>query len=126
MAARPCICSAWADLIAGRSPIGVPPIHDEVCWCPGLSWGIYFAAYDNAKARWQTSPGQALAAPLHLLSAAEAGCLVRYHSVKLYLHHGMIRSPCLRSRGGSWIWRPTTLLLQRDATLQTGTVPLVS
>ena len=54
-----------------------------LAWCSGLSWGIYFAAYDNAKARWQTSPGQALAAPLHLLSAAEAGCLVSLSTQRL-------------------------------------------
>ena len=57
----------WQALYAGLSPALLGA---------GLSWGIYFAAYDNAKARWQTAPGQALPAPLHLLSAAEAGCLV--------------------------------------------------
>ena len=40
----------------------------------GLSWGIYFTAYNNAKLRWQRMRGEELLpAPLHLLSAAEAG-----------------------------------------------------
>ena len=44
---------------------------------PGLSWGIYFTAYNNAKLRWQRLRGEeSLPAPLHLLSAAEAGCEV--------------------------------------------------
>lgn len=57
----------WQALYAGLSPALLGA---------GLSWSLYFAAYDNAKARWQTAPGQALPAPLHLLSAAEAGALV--------------------------------------------------
>ena len=48
--------------------------------CAGLSWGIYFTAYNNAKVRWQGLRNQAtLPAQLHLLSAAEAGCIVRLH-----------------------------------------------
>ena len=43
----------------------------------GLSWGIYFTAYNAAKQRWQRLRGEeSLPAPLHLLSAAEAGCVV--------------------------------------------------
>lgn len=43
----------------------------------GLSWGLYFSAYNRAKERYQKSSGQTKLAPqLHLLSAAEAGCLV--------------------------------------------------
>jgi hypothetical protein len=43
----------------------------------GLSWGIYFTAYNNAKQRWQMSRNEtSLPAPLNLLSAAEAGCVV--------------------------------------------------
>jgi hypothetical protein len=49
----------------------------SVCAFPGLSWGIYFTAYNNAKMRWQGLRNEAsLPAPLHLLSAAEAGCMV--------------------------------------------------
>jgi hypothetical protein len=45
--------------------------------CAGLSWGIYFTAYNNAKIRWQGLRNESsLPAPLHLLSAAEAGCIV--------------------------------------------------
>ena len=45
--------------------------------CAGLSWGIYFTAYNNAKIRWQGIRNEStLPAPLHLLSAAEAGCIV--------------------------------------------------
>ena len=47
------------------------------CTYAGLSWGIYFTAYNNAKMRWQSARGEStLPAPLHLLSAAEAGCIV--------------------------------------------------
>ena len=43
----------------------------------GLSWGIYFMAYNSAKRRWQRRRKVAHLPPqLHLLSAAEAGCLV--------------------------------------------------
>ena len=46
--------------------------------CAGLSWGIYFMAYNSAKQRWQRRRKVAYLPPqLHLLSAAEAGCLVR-------------------------------------------------
>ena len=52
--------------------------HDQHAWLPaGVSWGIYFSAYNRAKERYQKSSGQTKLAPqLHLLSAAEAGCLV--------------------------------------------------
>lgn len=51
------------------------PVH------AGLSWGIYFMAYNSAKQRWQRRRKVAHLPPqLHLLSAAEAGCLVRRHS----------------------------------------------
>ena len=50
---------------------------DIYCACAGLSWGIYFTAYNNAKMRWQSARSEStLPAPLHLLSAAEAGCIV--------------------------------------------------
>ena len=53
----------------------------------GLSWGIYFTAYNNAKMRWQRLRGEdSLPAPLHLLSAAEAGCIVRAHDIASFPH----------------------------------------
>jgi hypothetical protein len=43
----------------------------------GLSWGIYFFAYNRAKERYQRLLQQTKLSPqLHLLSAAEAGTLV--------------------------------------------------
>ncbi|CAL8470130.1 g9672 [Coccomyxa elongata] len=58
----------WRALYAGISPALLGA---------GLSWGIYFTAYNNAKMRWQGLRNEAvLPAPLHLLSAAEAGCMV--------------------------------------------------
>ena len=43
----------------------------------GLSWGIYFFAYNRAKERYQRMLQQTKLSPqLHLLSAAEAGSLV--------------------------------------------------
>ena len=43
----------------------------------GLSWSLYFTAYNRAKQRYQgLYDTQRLAAPLHLASAAEAGVLV--------------------------------------------------
>lgn len=43
----------------------------------GVSWGIYFSAYNRAKERYQRRTGQVKLAPqLHLASASEAGCLV--------------------------------------------------
>ncbi|EIE25905.1 mitochondrial carrier [Coccomyxa subellipsoidea C-169] len=58
----------WRALYAGISPALLGA---------GLSWGIYFTAYNNAKMRWQGLRNEAsLSAPLHLLSAAEAGCIV--------------------------------------------------
>ena len=43
----------------------------------GLSWGIYFFAYNRAKERYQRLLQQSKLSPqLHLLSAAEAGSLV--------------------------------------------------
>ncbi len=90
----------WRALYAGISPAllgaGAAPISTDivcflqlgtqalpcallttVCHGPGLSWGIYFTAYNNAKMRWQGLRNEAsLSAPLHLLSAAEAGCIV--------------------------------------------------
>ncbi|CAL5218643.1 g345 [Coccomyxa viridis] len=58
----------WRALYAGIAPALLGA---------GLSWGIYFTAYNNAKMRWQSARGEStLPAPLHLLSAAEAGCIV--------------------------------------------------
>lgn len=43
----------------------------------GLSWSLYFTAYNQAKKRYQgLLDTQRLSAPLHLASAAEAGVLV--------------------------------------------------
>ena len=43
----------------------------------GMSWGLYFAFYNRAKDRYQRWTGQSKLAPqVHLLSAAEAGCVV--------------------------------------------------
>ncbi len=43
-----------------------------------MSWGIYFAAYNRAKARYQRRSGSAKLGPgMHLAAAAEAGALVR-------------------------------------------------
>ena len=45
--------------------------------CAGLSWSLYFTAYNQAKQRYQgLLDTQRLSAPLHLASAAEAGVLV--------------------------------------------------
>ena len=42
-----------------------------------MSWGLYFAFYNRAKDRYQRWTGQSKLAPqVHLLSAAEAGCVV--------------------------------------------------
>ncbi|CAK0772832.1 hypothetical protein CVIRNUC_004004 [Coccomyxa viridis] len=58
----------WRALYAGIAPALLGA---------GLSWGVYFTAYNNAKVRWQGLRNQAtLPAQLHLLSAAEAGCIV--------------------------------------------------
>ncbi|KAL3144844.1 hypothetical protein ABBQ38_001950 [Trebouxia sp. C0009 RCD-2024] len=72
----------------------------------GLSWGIYFSAYNRAKERYQKSSGQTKLAPqLHLLSAAEAGCLVCFVTnpiwvvktrLQLQRGHRPIVSPRLR------------------------------
>jgi hypothetical protein len=57
------LCKAILDILQGA--------------CAGLSWGMYFTAYNNAKIRWQGLRHESsLPAPLHLLSAAEAGCIV--------------------------------------------------
>lgn len=46
-------------------------------WAAGMSWGLYFAFYNRAKDRYQRWTGQSKLAPqVHLLSAAEAGCVV--------------------------------------------------
>lgn len=45
--------------------------------CTGLSWSLYFTAYNRAKQRYQgLLDTHRLSAPLHLASAAEAGVLV--------------------------------------------------
>lgn len=44
----------------------------------GVSWGLYFFAYNRAKERYQGVLEQSKLSPqLHLLSAAEAGALAR-------------------------------------------------
>eukprot|EP00884_Botryococcus_braunii_P010077 jgi/Botrbrau1/19070/Bobra.0785s0001.1 len=58
----------WRALYAGLSPALLGA---------GLSWGIYFAAYNSAKKRWQRWQQTSQLPPhLHLLSATEAGCIV--------------------------------------------------
>lgn len=43
----------------------------------GVSWGLYFAAYNNAKQRWQGFGGANQLTPVqHLLAAAEGGAVV--------------------------------------------------
>lgn len=45
----------------------------------GVSWGVYFAGYNRAKARYQRQAGvQKLPPQMHLLAAAEGGALVCY------------------------------------------------
>ncbi|KAK9808587.1 hypothetical protein WJX72_000133 [[Myrmecia] bisecta] len=74
----------------------------------GLSWGIYFAAYNQAKQRYQKWLNQPrLSAPLHLLSAAEAGALVCCITnpvwvvkTRLQLQRG-VRLPALRGAGNA-------------------------
>ena len=47
----------------------------------GVSWGIYFAAYNRAKARYQRRSGAAKLGPqMHLAAAAEAGALVSVYA----------------------------------------------
>lgn len=47
-------------------------------WTAGVSWGLYFAAYNQAKVRWQRMGGQDELSPVqHLLAAAEGGAVVR-------------------------------------------------
>lgn len=57
----------WRSLYAGLTPALVGA---------GVSWGIYFAGYNRAKARYQRRAGdQKLGPQMHLLAAAEAGAL---------------------------------------------------
>lgn len=43
----------------------------------GISWGLYFFFYNNAKSRWTSMLQQdELSAPLNLVSGMEAGSLV--------------------------------------------------
>lgn len=65
----------------GRLPL-TPPCAPSAGLTPalvgsGLAWGIYFFAYNTAKERYRRASGQVKLSPaLHLVSAAEAGCLV--------------------------------------------------
>lgn len=46
--------------------------------CIGVSWGLYFMAYNQAKQRWQRNGSTEQLSPVqHLLSAAEGGAVVR-------------------------------------------------
>lgn len=48
-----------------------------ICLHAGVSWGLYFAAYNQAKQRWQRMGGEDQLSPVqHLLAAAEGGAVV--------------------------------------------------
>ena len=69
------VCAAKAalalDCQAGKVKSIISPFG------AGVSWGIYFAAYNRAKARYQRRSGAAKLGPqMHLAAAAEAGALV--------------------------------------------------
>lgn len=52
-----------------------------------MSWGIYFAAYNRAKARYQRRSSAAKLGPgMHLAAAAEAGALVREYYLGMPNH----------------------------------------
>ena len=54
-----------------------------------MSWGVYFAGYNRAKARYQRrSAAQKLPPHMHLLAAGEAGALVPPASpgMQQYIH----------------------------------------
>lgn len=57
----------WRSLYAGLTPALVGA---------GVSWGVYFAGYNRAKARYQRRAGvQKLPPQMHLLAAAEGGAI---------------------------------------------------
>jgi hypothetical protein len=81
-----CLTSGMSSILflyqcpTGHCIEGVSTLSCGVCACSGagLSWGIYFTAYNSAKRRWQKRKNTVNLPPhLHLLSATEAGCIVR-------------------------------------------------
>lgn len=59
--------------------------------CSGLSWGIYFFAYNRAKERYQRwYDTKHLAPQYHLSAAAEAGGVVRGGASKACIVLGMM------------------------------------
>ena len=59
----------WRGLYAGLLPSVIGS---------SVSWGLYFFAYNQAKRGWQSKEGPLELKPWqHLVSAAEAGCMVR-------------------------------------------------
>ena len=74
----PGLLGAGMSALVDYAGIGLEWVCKQHAWSSaGLSWGLYFSAYNRAKERYQKSSGQTKLAPqLHLLSAAEAGCLV--------------------------------------------------
>jgi len=58
----------WRSLYNGLTPALIGA---------GVSWGLYFAAYNQAKVRWQRVGGHGQLSPVqHLLAAAEGGAVV--------------------------------------------------
>lgn len=50
---------------------------DILCSVAGVSWGLYFTAYNQSKQRWQRLGGDDNLSPVqHLLAAAEGGAFV--------------------------------------------------
>lgn len=68
----------WGALYAGL----VPAVLGS-----GLSWSLYFCAYNNAKRRHKKRlTMDVLPAAYHLISAVEAGSLVRYACTPCFVH----------------------------------------